>query len=400
MATTCLLFSNLGCGNGGYRPDEKDSENIIGSPLRTISESTNTDGQEKSTISIFDETVRKIHLFDMDSFTYKKSFLVSNPEKEHFVLTQDQGAYVIDMSEKTVSLHFTTSGATEKLFTFQGVPLSAAYISDRNLFVIYDDLSNVGIAVIDPTGLKHESRIFGPIIDNKSIRSGELLQDGRLVLALTDDSLYIVDPVLSIKNKKWEYTSFTTTLSQITWISQVTNSTNQVFVKSNNKIALIDLNSQTILSEVDVSSFKIEKYSKTYDAHILMRNESTNELKVFFPQNNLVNSRTLLKQDNYILSSHLNIEEDTWTYVDTTSRFTVYYYFNDLNQIKDNRTIKRYRISDLAGLSRKPIRTDAKVQLTQKYSFSLINSELGHALRENIESEENKELKLFNMKHL
>lgn len=391
------------CGGTGAGLENQDTD-VIGVPLQATTQLSRQDGADQSKVSIFDETTRRIHQFDLSGFAFQRSFAVQHPDQKHYLLYGDSADYVVDLSEKHFSIFDSNGVENRRPVKLIGNPLSAAFRSDKNLLIVYDDVYNVGMIKLGNDGSVRKSWTGGSLISGEaSIRSGDLLADGRLVLALSDLNLAIVDVDQSIDQQTWSKTIVPSNLSkQISWVAPVPDSNDQVLVLTVDEIALISLSTHTVLDSYAVSGMTVEKYSKTKDAHVILRSVTDGgmSMKMVYAQGSRIKSRALPKQDRGLIHSYLDISRDEWTYVEARvgSRFLLGY--NDLDQARDERKMKKYRLSDMAGLENKALPDRAQLHLSSSYVFALFPSELGYAVRYSTQSDDVKIVKFFNRKYL
>lgn len=399
-----LILSFLGLAACTPEPNVDDDLNLIGSPLEKVSSLTNVQGQESEQVVIFDETVRKIHQFNLSDMSYLKSFSVKKPDAEHVVLSHDKGHYVIDICEKNITIFSRAGLAQHNPIQMQGKPLSAAFRSDLNLFVIYDDLNSVGIVQLNPQGEVQKTWVGGSLLlGSASITSGDLLATGQLILGLSDKSIAVIDVGQSLTQQKWVFTSFASGLSSnIAWLAPVRDNNNQIFVRAASDLAIIDLQTKSIVTSGSVSNGRFEKFSKATDGHVVVRSTVvTGQLTLYFAKNSQIHSRHLNKQDSNLLSSYLNLTEDKWSYVEFSAEdYYQFPYFNDIDFSKTGRILKSIRISDMLSLQRSTLADTAQLLLSPNYVFSLFPSELGYAVRTDIKTGTATEAKFFNVGHM
>lgn len=403
LATLSLLA--LSACTISASPTDHD-EDLIGVPLEKISTLSKSDGSDSEQIAIFDETTRKIHQFQLEDMTYLKSYDVPNPGGKHTVLVHDRGNYVVDFSEKNITVFSRNGEAQKNPVKIMGQPLSAAFSSDLNLLIIYDDLNNVGLLQMDPSGQASQSWVGGSLIANQStIAAGDLLSAGRLVLALKDGQVVVADIAQTLAQKpkpKWIVTqSFNSGLSdKISWLAPVSDNSNQIFVKAGDTIAVFDITTGTQLDSKTLSG-RVEKLSKSTDAHLITREMSNyDEISIYYVQSSKIQTRTLQKQGFSLFSSYLNLTQDQWSFVEASQYISQIQWTNDIDYSKQGRTLKMIQISDLAALQKVPVPDQTQALLSPSYLFTLYPSELGYAKRANILSGETREAKFFNVGHI
>ncbi|HPI41304.1 MAG TPA: hypothetical protein PLJ21_10910, partial [Pseudobdellovibrionaceae bacterium] len=391
------------------------------------------DGADSDQVAIFDEVTRKVHLFQLSDMKYISSLVVRDSTKKHSVVAPESGNYIIDLYEKHISIYKKNGEAIHDPVSFAGNPLSVAYRSDLNLFVLYDSLNSVVIMQLDASGNLIQSWTGGSLlstwsiltsgVDKGSVKSndsarakeaelqegsiisGELLSSGTLVLALKKDfssstTLALVNVAETLKEKKWIYTSFVVEVGNISWIAGVRAQPDQIFVKAENTLVLIDLNTQTQVASQSLDGFSLEKLSKNFDPHVVARlHNSSKEIVFIYPQNGVLKTRSLQKQEYVIVGSMLNLDKDIWGYLESTSAYTYNVFNNSIDQIKTNRVLKTIRPSDMLPLRSLKVADKSQGYLNSTSILELYPSDLGYASRTDLLTESKKEAKYFNLGH-
>lgn len=391
----------VGCGSQFGGSDDEDNYNI-GNPTKSVAALNTPDEGESQNLVLFDKTVRRIHQFDLTGMKHIRSFAVRNPQDEHFVLYGNNGNYIIDLSLKGLSIFNKYNQVVHQPIKFQGTPKSAAFLPSKGIVVVYDDLMSVGMMKVDANGEVLKKWVGGSLVAGiSSISAGDLNADGKLILALSNGSIVVVDVEQCMDNQSWgTLTSFATGLTDIKWLAPLSLTPHQVLVRSSSKVALIDINAQTVLSSYDIPG-RVLKISKFNDPHVILENGS--KIEIVYAQGSQVLSRTYIphvKTDAmyYLLSSNLDLVKDTWSFVDSTE--PVSYLFNDLDGTQKSRRFVRNRFSDFLATHNKEISNDTQVELANGFIFALYPSELGYAVRYDVDSDAKSELKLFNLKYI
>ncbi|HEY8270737.1 MAG TPA: hypothetical protein VIG33_07590 [Pseudobdellovibrionaceae bacterium] len=404
---TLVIFGAIYCavmaGCGVNSLSDKTSDNIIGNPTQSVTTLSTPDEGESQNLVIFDKTVRRIHQFDLTSMKHVRSFAVRNPEEEHFVLYGQNGNYIVDLSFKGLGIFDRSNQVNHQPIKFQGVPKSAAFLPSKGLLIVYDDLMSVGMLKLDINGEVLGSWVGGAsIVGTNSIAAGDLNEEGKLILALSDGSVIVVDPEQSMTKKSWMIESvFNTELSNIKWVAPLPKTPNQILIRSSSKLSLLELNSKTIISSYDIFD-EVVKLSKFNDPHIVMNNG--NEVKVAYVEKSQIKVKTFYLHKmksfemNYLMSSNLDLVKDTWSFVDTKE--VVNYFFNDLDQSKKDRRFVRYRFSDALAIHNMPVANDTQVEIADSFIFALFPRELGYAVRYEVETGNASPLERFNLKYI
>ncbi len=375
----------------------QSDENIIGNKLENVSSLKTSAGNDSSTAVLFEPLVEKIYQFNLDQMSLVRALNVLNPNQPHYILHDTVGNYIIDLSVKHISIFDKNSNPQHNPIRFFGKPVSAAFRPELGTLVMYDDLQTAGIVQMSANGVVQKSAVFGSIVSNdKTIMAGDLLEDGNLVLALSDSSLAEINVAQSLAQNSWSSRLQPTGLTEIQWVAPVPSKPRLIFVKSKNQVSLYDLDSHSVLSSVSLTGY-IEKYSKTFNPHILERIDSRT-LKLIYTDGISIQTRILNQQYKSILTSDLDLMKNTWSFVEVKVVFSDSY-SNNINLYNYNREIIRYRVSDMAALQSKAIPDRAQVKLASDYFFCLFPSDLGYASKNSILDDATSVIKNFNVKN-
>jgi len=402
MATRILLFAillaNAACGISGSSFGE---DNLIGSPLAEVSDLNRPDTNERSRVAVYDKTTNRIHEFDLENMSLRRSHSVRFPDQKHYVLHDDDRGYTIDLTLNGFSFFAANGSVQHDPIRLIGRPRSAAFRPELGLLVVYDDLQSVGILRINNLGQIDSTVLLGPIVsDELTITAGDLTSDGRLILSLSDGQLAVVDTAQTLAQQEWVYTLQPTALTSITWIGPSTTNADRIFLRTATAVKIWDIATGAEIASADFSGGQIERLSKSVDPHVLTRTSSG--LKVYYADGNIIRSRNLVQRRDRLLASYLNAQQNMWT--STWARGTTWWtgesHFNNPNATKEERELVQYRLSDLLALQQIQLRSDAQVNLSRTFVFSLFSSPLGYATRTNIQSGQVSELRLFNLPYL
>ena len=377
-----LAFNLMLVGCTATDPSTKDEEHNIGQKLQPVSTIAKQNGQTKKSVLIFDETIRQVHRFDVDNATHVSTVAVANPGTSHCLMTTDDGTYFVDFYDKKLTVYNPAGQIVDDSISFVGVPKSAAFRPDLGFIAVYDNLMNVVLVKLDATGHVTKSWVGGSVVSgNLTISAGDINDDGKLVLALSDDTIAIADINNTLNSQSWQATTFSSGVTGINWIGPLAN--NKIIVRSTSKIAVIDLNSKTVTSQFDAADYKTEKLSKLVSPHVLLRKNEA--ITVVSANGGSIVSKVLTNQPKRILYSQLDVPENIWTYVDVDINWTVNYEFwtgriyNSIDEVRTSRVVKRYRYSDLVALASRTAPDSSQLVLSRDYLFSLTGSELGFA---------------------
>lgn len=377
-----------------------DSEQfIIGKKLENTSSVSVNGTEDVKKVAVYDKTVKRIHQFDITKMEHLGSYAVENTQVPHYVLSDIDGRYIVDLSKKGFSIISPIGTVTKDPVTLQGTPVSAAFRPDLGILLIYDDLNNVALLKISADGsvTSNQKVLLGSYLVNAAnITAGDIADNGKLILSLSDDSIAVVDIEQTLQQRKWIFTNFTTTLKEISWVAPIPGNPDQVLLISRSAVALLNVQTQTILSKVDALYGSVLKASKDIDPHVIVN--TGNDTTMYFVSGGTIQSRTRYLQSKNILSSYLDIANDRWSLLDSQDQpLTI---FNDPNANDKTKEFKNFRLSDMLALTTQTLPGKAHLQISRNFILGLFPSELGYAVRYDIDRDYNKELKYFNMKHI
>jgi hypothetical protein len=367
-------------------PLTKKDENIIGDALKDVSALNNDNGVEQSKVVLYDEVVGRIHQFDLLTNTHVKSVRSLEPTGEHTVLYDQTADFIVDMTNKNVTIFDSNGKGAPSPLHFVGTPVSAAFRPSLGYLVIYDNLMSVGILKIGPTGGVLKFGMRGPLLGSiETIAAGDVDGNGRLILAMSSGTIAIVDLEATLNQDQWVYTSFASGLTDIKWLAPVRGDTDKFMTVSSGKISLFQVSTQTIIDQQDIDNTDVVKYSKSIDPHVLTA--EGNLLKLHYVEGAALQTRQVTKQIYFLIASRLDKTGNTWSIVNSNS-----------SSVKKNRTVKQWRFSDMLALSEVPLRDESKLELASHSVFQLFPSPMGYALNLDLFKTTNAEIKNFNLK--
>ena len=238
-----VLGVGLFAGCGPATKGDKDNEYLIGNKLQNVAPIKASDGTQKSVVALFDEKLQKIHQFDVAKMVCKRTVPVFNPNEKHFVLESETGSYIVDFSEKHLSIFDKNSNRNDETLHFAGKPVSAAFRPDRGILVMYDDLRSVGMMKLSPEGFVEKAHVYGSkVTGGFTISSADINENGQLIMALTDNSIVVADVDTILNSSNWPtMVPQPTMLNKISWIAPIPKMPNRIFIKSQDSVALYDL---------------------------------------------------------------------------------------------------------------------------------------------------------------
>ncbi len=397
-----LGFSMIGCVPH-FKSDS--DEYLVGNRVETMSSVRSNFSIDTKKISIYDETVHKIHKFDLVNMQHESATPVDAATEKHYVLYNENNDYIVDLYKGGIGI-IANDNTKSTLFSEQiSRPVSGVLDASNNTLVVYDEMQTVALVKLNASGKVLDAWLGGNGLSlDATITAGDLITSNILALALSNGKIALVDINNTLASKEWKYTLTPAIgVGVIKWLAPVQGNSNKFFLhSSDNKIFVFDNNTGTITSKYDMSSDEIIMlYSKNGNPHILMFSTSNYKmLKIAYLESENVVTRTLYKQEySTVLHSSLNQTKNEWSTVSTTTTGYQESYLS-LDSIKTNRKFQKYRLSDLLGLNSTIIDDRGKVRIADNFIFQLFPSELGYATRYNINTKSVTELKLFNVRHI
>ncbi len=402
-------LSITGCNN---RYKALPEENIIGLRLDSVNYTSGVENEES--LSMFDETTRRIHTFDLtgggDGATLKKSFEVLGAQDDHYVIASNDSSFLVDLSQSQLSIYRYDGTSTLDVVPFRGKPISSAYSKQTGHLIIYDNLNSVSLLKINSNGDITNLWIGGPLVTGRdSILAGEISAAGDLILSLDDGTLAIVDIDGSIEQEKWVYTiDAVIPRREVSWIAAVSD--NLILYQSSEKLVLYDYVLKVVISEKNYpTSYQALAYGKTKDAHVIYskkRTFSESEYLIAYVEGGEIKIKKLRNQQevDYFGQSRLDLSENEFSYIGAKKSIYERHYKEDksLSRVMSERgrTAVSYRFTDMLATSRVTLPDDAKLKKSKNFVLALFPSELGYVEKINIKTDELEVLKNFNILYI
>ena len=404
----------------GQQPDRAE-DNTIGTKLVAMSSVTSEAGADQEKIAMYDASVCRIHQFDMTTSKYMRSLKPVYKGGDHKVLFDPAGNYVIDLVQTHLTIFDTNGFPQDPQLNFVGNPTNGSFRPGLGYLVMQDDVKTVGMVQINAQGTVVGRWPLGQIVhDDVSVVAGDIDDSGRLFLALNDDTIAIVDMTQSIAQKKWVVTStFPSGLTKVNWVATIHDQPNQILVKTSDQngtvnptLAIIDVSAKTVKSTYAVDSGRnVVKTSKSFDPHFIVKDQGrlmSSNATLVYPQGGTLHQKTLPDQMRNVLSSYLNLNADSWSFVDSDSPnvliggnwVTGWFLYDDPNAATTGRQLKRYSLSSLLAVTDVKIPDNTQVQVSQNYLFQLYSSALGKAQSFQVSNSGVQEIKGFNQQFL
>ena len=388
----------------------------VGEPLSKLSGLSNFQGESKGVVGIFDETVKKIQLFDLTAKTHIATLDTVEAKteyKDHFVLYGEAGKYAVDITTQGIAIISADNVVVRDPITLVGKPISAAFDSVLGHLVIYDDAGSVGLMQLDSNGRVLKSKVRGSRLNGSNgptISSGDLLADGNLVLSMNDGTIALADFSQTINGTVWSYATKVTGLPAAQWISRIPGQPSQVLMRikgaGGHSVYIYDLQTQTVLSTYAITGF-IEKSSRNGSPHLVLSPSDSNSYIVVYPVNGALQivqrTRYATESVSTILSSRLSLTSDTFSYVETVKTGATFDEEWNYNSFRENRTFNKFNLSEMLLQNKFSIPNGVLIEMSEDNLLALYPHRLGYAVSYDLDSPNGQlrnEFRFFNRKWL
>jgi hypothetical protein len=382
---TMLLaaFILVSCGADG-----NSSKGIIGSPLQQESGIFNSYGIETSKVFVVDETTDRLLGIGLSDFAIKHQFELKKKEDEHVTIMDINEKFVIDFSKKHLNIYGLDGGVYDRPFNFQGTPTSAAYNPFTRTMIIQDNLQSVGMMQLAENGSITSSWLGGPqLASGTSIVAGDLDKTGRLVLAMSDETMAVVDVTQSIAQQSWQQTAFSPGLGKVTWVAPDNRNPDLLLVSSSTKIAIINSATKVVVDQKTLdSSSSIRFSSKAGLGHVFT--EKAGVVSLYF-----INSQGAIGVESLAQASLTGLKQSFLSAdaASITLLFEVGY---------RERSVLKMRLSDALVEVEKSIDTTGETSINGSTVFVNFKDPLGALELHSLTSDDVKRLEGYNFDYL
>lgn len=389
-----LISMQLLIGCDDYNLD--NNEYIIGNPLDNVSSLSDTNNL--SVVSLFDKATKRIHSFNVNTLEIMQSHKVLNPESDHYIIASRQDSYLVDLSESMISIFRPSNQRSDIDMMFNGQPVSSAYNEINGFVVVYDDLQSVSIIKLSNTGSLIKQWTGGSVVTGDStILSGDISEDGKLILSLSDGLFAVVDLEESIDQNRWVLTTQNTIDTDVKWLAPV--SLDRIMYLSSTRLVLYDYSTQSEVSSIDTTNYSTRFYSKYKNPHVFFRNSVGNLVLAYSDGVNInIRELTQITSGGKVVQSTLDFVNNTFSIIQTKE---LGYLINNeilfINSSVFGRQARTFRFSDMLNLNKKDLPDKAQLKQADNFVFALFPSELGYAKKINLTSDNEDSVKLFNV---
>lgn len=342
---------------------------------------------DSNAIAAVDRTGMTLQRFTLEPFAHVSSLPLPLPYRQQGVVSSHDGAYFVTLGESEYSILKADGTHIDNPLPLLGKIESVAFEPTRHFLVISDEFQTMVLLVLDESGTPTASWKGGArISEDLVVRSGTMMSDGRLVLALGATTIGIVDVAATVQAQAWQYTTFEVAdATDMKWITPVPDQSDTVMVIDGTRVLSLNVATGAILGQEDLAAATTLGYYRDYVPHVIVRDSSSLDSKI----HNVIYvaaDGTLAKSE--IIGTDRQISE---TMLAADGTLTVVYnpktsWSNSYEKDEDGayfgpREVYRFRLSDNAGLDKSSISDSVNLAITPNYLFMLYPSRLGKAVR-------------------
>jgi hypothetical protein len=386
-----MVFGLSACNGGLLLPPD----HLIGEKLRNISAMADEGGVDQTNIAIYDKTVGRVHQFDLAESELVRSFPVRNPAAEHSVLYAQSGNYLIDLTTKSITIFDKFHRSKEDPIVLIGKPISAAFRPSLGFLVLYDDLMSVGVIKLGADGSVIKAAVFGGALGSETISAGDIDELGRLILAMSDGSIQIVDLDATLNSNSWSSTTVNVNVGSALWLAPVRGAPNKVLVQQWNKLVVVDLPDQEVKDGPDVYYRDVLFRGRATDSHVVYRDsKDSTQIRIAFVSGGAVVDKPMSFAPEAVITSRLDLTNDSWTLLGAGS--IVYDFWTGKPSFKSVR-MRRWRFTDRLATYDEKMPETATFEVNANRAFALFPSKLGFAWNFNLLTQTRRDLVHFNV---
>lgn len=394
-----LALAVVGCGQ--KVTTDQGSEGKIGDQVQPVAVAApeNGKGVGPAVVGIFDETTRKVRLFDLASSRLERAFDVIQPAEKHTLQYHPAGNYLLDVSKKYLTIH-SRDGASRHHALFSFAPaVSSAFLPDKNLLIYFNENKTVFVLRIDPQGNILANVPFGGDLGaDGTIVCGDVNAAGELVVGLSKGDLAVIDIDASLAAKEWKYRRVAAGLTEVAWMAPLRDRPRSMIVKSLDTISVIDIDTAAV-SAVSIKGQVVERYSRQLDPHILVRSgeRQGSDLLVYWVDQGVIATKKLSERRATVLRSFLDVTgANRWVFAETAETQN-YVIWRDPEEARNSRRVLRYEWKQLLNSQDVVLADGTQVEVTPSFVFALYPYRAGYAVWRDLNTDEEKAIKGFNI---
>lgn len=375
-----LVLSVVSCGN--TKPIDSEDYSVGRRPEFYSAAYLWRGGDQNSVVAISKEGMT-LQRFGLEPFTHQLSLPLPLAYEKQGVASSFDGAYYLTMAENEYAILKSNGDSVKNPLQMLGKLSSVAFDPVHHLAVLSDEFQTMVLLVFSSSGdviasWKAGSKFPG----DKVVRSGTMMLDGRLVLALGETTIGVVDVPGSISAQSWVFTTFEVAgATDMKWITTVPDQPDIVMIIDKNRALSINIATSAIVAEKDLSSGTVMGYFRDYVPHVVTRSsvtsDSLHDVTYVGAGGQLVSS-SIRGADHQITQSMLSSDGILTLVYDPDRPWSNYQRSEEYYRKQE---VYRFRLADNAGLDKTIVDENVNLAMTPNSLFLLYPTALGKAVR-------------------
>jgi hypothetical protein len=378
-AAFAVALLTQGCG--GYVKDETAE---IGRRPQFFSTSYLFRAGDANVMTMVDRKGKTVQQFTLEPFGHVQTQPLPFDDEEQGVLASGNGDYFVVVADSNYAIQKRDGSVVENPVGLAGKITSAAYDPIHHYLLVADEFKSMAVMLLSPNGDVVGSWTAGSLFPgDKLVVSGTMLDDGRLVLAVGEATLAVVDLPATVAAQAWQHQSFDVPDAKaMTWIASIPDQTDLVMVKDQNRFLLVNVATGAILDSEDMTLQQVLGNYRDYTPHVIYRSADIDdgvEARVLYPgTDGKFVRKAIAYNGNQITTTWLDPSSDTLTVAfDPSSPYSPSYEDKFYFEAQD---IYRVRLTDnFVDITK--IEEESAMALTPNYIVLLYRSSLGKVKR-------------------
>ncbi|OFZ28938.1 MAG: hypothetical protein A2622_12630 [Bdellovibrionales bacterium RIFCSPHIGHO2_01_FULL_40_29] len=393
--------------------DNPDDDYRIGEKLESKSSLTSYSGDATKIVALYDSTISKIQLFDLENKKHIKTLNsgLDKAAKDHFLLYNEAGNYVVELTQKGFSLIKSTGEVIDNPIKLLGMPTSASFRPEIGLLVIQDDANSIGILKISNQGDILKSWVGGSKIDplsSSSLASGDINENGELLASLTDGQILKINLESTLTLQQWIFEKKGALATKAKWVATLQGQPDRILLRTSlvekeHTLILYDLMTQSMVESKTFQGY-LENSGRFFNPHVVINDNVNQEIIFITTDGNQLFSSYFQRKSSMsninVISSVYDKNTENLSYVQIDRSYLTEEGYISLNAVKEKRTFKKIRMTDYLLISEFTIPNNTTIDFSSDFVFSLYPNKTGYATVYSGDGIVSHEFKFFNRKFL
>jgi hypothetical protein len=260
---------------------------------------------------------------------------------------------------------------------------SASYDAAGQRLVLQDDLDSVALVAFDDVGNVARSWIGGPMLDGENaIIAGNLLENGTLLVSLSNQQMATVDFEASIANGRWEFSAFDLPIpGELIWLSPVYALEPVVIARTAKSIFTFDVQQQKVIDMITLADGETALHFNRSVGHVIISQHGQKHVLVHADQSGKLLRKTI---HNAPVSASVDRSVEFSVLDQSGGSLTV------MAGVDRQPSIYRNRLADGLFVGVVPVAGFGRTIITSSFVIEVLDYRLGKAVRKGIGNPEDR----------